>query len=443
MEKMKIKKRFLDKGILAVFAVFLLLFALAPSVSALVYIDIDSPGFRKFPLAIADFHQLEGGNELGNLSRWFPGEMARYLEMTNYFQIKDRRSFLESASGREPFKTDFRDWTTIGADYLVKGVFIIRGIELLAEIRVFDTVKATEIFRRTYNTPVDNRQSLVRKMAGDTLYVLTGAQPLFDSRIFFTRQTSLGAEIFSIKFDGSDLTKLTGENALVFLPQLSPNGRYLSYTSYRSGMPAVYLKDLQDKTTRRIAAYNGLNLAGPWSPDGRKMLLTLGKDGNEEIYTIDIPSGLLTQLTKNFAIDISPTWSPDGKKIAFVSSRSGTPQIYVMNADGSGVTRLSYEGNYNTSPAWSPKGDRIAYESRTNRGFQVFTVALQGENPRQITLPENGIHEKPAWSPDGRYLAVVEKKGKQHRILVIDLIGSGVRPIYEVNSKCGSLSWVF
>ena len=430
------------KRIFSVFTIFLLIFTFPSFAFALVYIDIDSPGFRKFPLAIADFRQLEGGNELGNLSRWFPDEVARYLEMTNYFQIKDRRSFLESPGGREPFRTDFRDWTTIGADYLVKGAFIVRGADLLTEVRVFNTVKAAEIFRRTYNTPGDNRQSLARKIAGDVLHALTGAQPLFDSRIFFTRRTSHGAEVFSIKFDGSGLTKLTTENALVISPHISPNGRYLSYTSYRSGVAAVYIKDLQDRTTRRVASYNGLNLAGPWSPDGRKMLLTLSRDGNEEIYAMDIPSGSLTRLTKNFAIDISPAWSPDGGKISFVSNRSGAPQIYVMNANGGAATRLSYDGNYNTSPAWSPKGNQIAYESRTSRGFQVFTATLQGDNIRQVTSPDHGVHESPVWSPDGRYLAVAAKKGKRYQILVVDLIGSGIRSVYEADSKCSGLSWV-
>jgi len=438
----KIKIHFLHKGIFSGIAAFLLLFCLASPAFALVYIDIDSPGFRKFPLAIADFHQLEGAREIGGLSRWFPDEMGRYLDMTNYFQIKDRRSFLESPGGREPFRTDFRDWTTIGVDYLVKGVFTVRGAELLAEIRVYDTVRATEVFRRTYDTPADNRQGLVRRMAGDVLQALTGAQPLFDSRLFFTRQTSQGAEVFSINFDGSGLTKWTAENALVRSPHLSPNGRYLSYTSYRTGTAAVYIKDLQDNTTRRVASFDGLNLAGPWSPDGRKMLLTLSRDGNEEIYTMDIPSGHLTRLTRNFAIDISPAWSPDGKKISFVSNRTGAPHIYVMNADGSGATRLSYDGSYNTSPVWSPKGDQIAYESRTSRGFQVFTASLQGGGVKQVTSPDNGIHERPAWSPDGRYLAVVAKTGKRHRILVVDLVGSGVRTVYETNSKCGGLSWV-
>jgi TolB protein len=437
----RIKTNFSKKRTLVIFTVFLLLFVFKAPVFAMVYIDIDSPGFRKFPLAIADFYRLEGRNEFGNLSRWFPDEIARYLEMTNYFQIKDRRTFLESSGGGEPFKFDFRDWTTIGADYLVKGVFAAHETGLQAEIRVFDTIKAAEVFRRTYDASWNNRQGLVRKIAGDVLHALTGAQPLFDTRIFFTRRTSQGAEIFSVRFDGSDLTKLTAENALVLSPQLSPNGRYLSYTSYRSGMPAVYIKDLQDRTTRRVAAHSGLNLAGPWSPDGRRMLLTLSKDGNEEIYTMDIPSGYLTRLTRNFAIDISPAWSPDGRKISFVSNRSGAPQIYVMNADGSGVARVSYDGNYNTSPVWSPKGNQLAYESRTSQGFQVFTITPQGENARQETSPGNGIHEKPAWSPDGRYLAVAAKKGRQCRILVVDLIGSGTRSVYEGDSKCGGLSW--
>jgi TolB protein len=421
----------------------LLSWAFLPVATARVYIDIDSPGFQKFPLAIADFRQLGGEKTPANLSFWFPDEIARYLEMTDYFQIKDRRAFLEPAviSATEPFKVVFPDWTTIGVDYLVKGAFTPRGAVLTGEIRIYDTIKAQEVFRKTYTGNFDGKSVLARNMAGDILSALTGTAGLFDTKIGFTQKTSQGAEIFSVSFDGSSPVKLTSESALVVSPHWSPDGRYLSYTSYRSGTQAVYIKDLKQKITRRVTPYPGMNLAGPWSPDGRKMLLTLSKDGNEEIYTLEIATGTLTRITRHFAIDVSPAWSPDGKRIVFVSNRSGSPQIYIMNEDGTATVRISDEGNYNTSPAWSPRGDRIAYESRTGGGFQIFTVNLQGEDRQAMTSPEKGTHEKPAWSPDGRYLAVISRQGGRHRIVVIGGNSSLERKIYETERKCNGLTW--
>lgn len=431
----------------AVFSIILSVFltwTFIPGAVAQVYIDIDSPGFQKFPLAISDFRQLGGEKSLTNLSAWFPDEIARYLEMTDYFLIKDRRAFLEPAgiTATEPFKIEFPDWTTIGVDYLVKGVFTLRGAVLTGEIRIYDTIKATEVFRKTYAGHFDGRLALAKTMAGDILSELTGTKGLFDSRLAFTQRTTQGAEVFSVPFEGLPPVKLTTENALVVSPQWSPDGRYLSYTSYRSGTQAVYIKDLKQKMTRRVTPYSGLNLAGPWSPDGRKMLLTLSKDGNEEIYTLEIATGVLNRLTRHFAIDVSPSWSPDGKRIAFVSNRSGSPQIYVMNEDGSAAVRISDEGNYNTSPAWSPRGDRIAYESRTGGAFQVFTVNPQGEDRQAMTSPGKGAHEKPAWSPDGRYLAVISRQGGRHRIVVISLNGLRERKIYETERKCNGLTWL-
>ncbi len=420
-----------------------LVFVAVPGVRARVYIDIDSPGFRKFPLAIADFRQVGGDGDPGSLALWFPREAARYLEMTDYFQIKDRRAFLEPSGWHptDPFQVQFPDWTAIGVDYLVKGIFTQRATVLTTEIRIYDTIRMKEVFRKTYTGINDDKSLLARKMAGDILTALTGATPLFDTKIAFTRKKGNTAEIHTIPFDGSFVARLTSEYALVVSPHWSPDGRYLSYTSYRSGIQEVYIKDLKRKITRKVTPYAGMNLAGPWSPDGRKMLLTLSKDGNEEIYSLEIATGALKRLTMHFGIDVSPTWSPDGRRIAFVSNRSGGPQIYVMDAEGGVARRITYEGGYNTSPAWSPRGDRIAFEGRTAGGFQIFTITPEGEDLRVVTSAAGGSYEKPVWSPDGRYLAAVARQGGRYRISVISLNSKAERVIHETAQKCHGLSW--
>src|SRR5215218_9859215 len=88
-----------------------------------------------------------------------------------------------------------------------------------------------------------------------------------------------------------------------------------------------------------------------WSPDGDKIAFVSFRDGsnNMEIYVMNADDGSdVTRLTDNDANNLSPSWSPNGERIAFSSNGDITEEndpnydIYVMNADdGSGQTRLT------------------------------------------------------------------------------------------------------
>ncbi len=91
------------------------------------------------------------------------------------------------------------------------------------------------------------------------------------------------------------------------------------------------------------------------SPDGRFVAFTSKRDGNKELYVANVEDGELKRLTHNHAEDKEPTWSPDAKKIAFVSDRDGYNHIWIMNADGTGQHQLT-SGEYHCSnPCWSPR----------------------------------------------------------------------------------------
>ncbi|MDD5170542.1 MAG: hypothetical protein PHN75_17125, partial [Syntrophales bacterium] len=325
-----------------------------------VYIDINSPAYQLFPVAVVDFQRLGGDPVREDLSASFSDTLGRYLEMTGYVRLIPRKAFLEDQKqfsyGRG--KVSFADWTVVGAEYLVKGGFSQTSRNLSAEFRLFDVVKGELLLEKRYTGRVENKTDLVRRMARDIILTLTGDGSVFDTKIAFVMKRGSLSDIYTINFDGSDLTKVTNYKSVTLSPRWSPDGQAIGYTSYQNGNPDVYLRRLKDYGTRKISAFRGLNLLGGWSPDGRKLLLTLSKDGNEEIYQMDLGSGQLKRLTHEFSIDVSPVWSPDGRRIAFVSNRSGSPQIFVMDNDGAQVKRLTFEGNYNTSPAWSPIGNR-------------------------------------------------------------------------------------
>jgi len=433
-------KRFIK--IIALMMIVLSVLYLPHSASGKVYIDIDSPAFQKFPIAIVDFNKISQQNHQTDLSSWFSDTLAKYLEMTGFFNTISKKAFLEDQkqAGLTVGSINFADWAVIGAEYLVKGAFQSNGKDVTAEFYLFDVMKGELITAKQYSGKIEDKIEMVRKFAGEILLALTGDEGVFGTKIAFVLKKGQNSEICTINFDGTEFLRVTNLQSLTLSPRWSPDGKSISFTSYRNGNPDLYIRSMNSGRVEKISNFDGINLAGSWSKDGRKLLLTLSKDGNEEIYAMDLSSRNLERLTNNFAIDVSPAWSPDNKRIAFVSNRSGSPQIFTMGADGDDVKRLTYEGNYNTSPAWSPRGNRIAYEGRVNGRFQIFAINDDGSNAMQLTS-DNSDHESPSWSPDGRYLVFSTRGGGKHRICVMNANGLNVRVLYENVSGTMSPSW--
>ncbi len=418
-----------------------LIFSAGPA-AAKVYIDIDSPMIHKFPIAVADFHNLGGAPVRGeDYSARFSGELDRVLQITGYFNILDKKAFLEDprSSGITADKIRFMDWTAIGAESLVKGGYSNSGANMKSQFRLFDCVSGKLLLGKEYNGRSQDWKEMVYKFAGEVVLAMTGEAGIFDTKIAFSGRKGKATEIYMINFDGSGFEKITRANSLTIRPQWGSNGREICYTSYKDANPDLYGMSLTNRKERRISRYIGLNLAGPWSPDGRYMLLTLSKDGNPEIYRMDTRTSTLKRLTFDMGSDVSPCWSPDGSQIAFVSDRGGSPQIYMMNSDGGNVKRLSYEGNYNTSPSWSPKSRKIAYESRRGGSFQIFTMNENGSKVMQVTA--NGWNESPCWSPDGRYLVFSGKSRGKARLYVVNANGSNLRVLHEGLDGYSYTSW--
>jgi len=420
--------------------VLLVLFSSCPAFGK-VYIDIDSPTFQKFPIAVTEFKPLKPVAVQGELPVWFADTLSRDLTITGYFNVLDRRASLEDPkAGITAEATRFEDWTVIGAEYLIKGGFQTDQGELITEFRLFDVVRGELVVGKRYAGKPEDRSRMGTQFVSEVLLALTGEAGLFDTKIAFVRKGETPADIYTINFNGTDLRRITNEKALTLSPRWSPDGRYLAFTSYRDGNPDIYLHDLIKGATRKLVFYRGLNLPGSWSRDSTRLLVTLSRDGNQEIYDMNVGSLLLQRLTRDFAIDVSPVRSPDERRVAFVSNRSGSPQIYIMDADGGNVRRLTYEGNYNTSPAWSPKGNRIAYEGSVQGRFQIFTIDPEGGDPQQVTF-EWGDHESPSWSPDGRYLAYSVRGFGRNRIVIMNVGGQNPRVLYEGTDPCQTPVW--
>ena len=409
------------------FVIFLLILSVAAP--AKVYMDILSPAFQKFPIALPDFSPLDGREGENPLFREIPGLLSNALELTGFFRTVDRNAYLESPETPEE-DVRFADWRVIGAEFLVKGKLEAPGETLTIECRLYDVVEGKMLAGKRYTGKKGDEKAMVYRFADEILSALTGSRGVFDTEIAFSGKKNRLSDIYTIQFDGSNLRKRTDHKAITLLPRWSADGSKIAYTAYPRGNPDLYVLNLATGKTTRLFHDRGLNLTGGWSPDGGRMLIVSRRDGNEEIYVHELETGTSRRLTRDPAIDVSPCWSPDGKRIAFVSNRSGSPQIFVMDGDGGAVRRLTFNGSYNTSPSWSPTGSRIAYEGRAGGQFQIFTIDENGGNTIQLTYEDEGA-ESPAWSPDGRFIAFQGKRNGTSRISVINANGLNSRVLYE------------
>jgi TolB protein len=414
------------------------------SVTAKIYVDIDSPTFQQIPIAICDFgNQITSATKSANFGITVADDVKKDLSLTGMFNILNKKSFLENNPPGNAATTEnirFSDWAAIGADYLLRGNITQNNKEIIVESRLFDVTRGEILFNKKYRSDINKLKAISRAIASDILLTLTNDEGDFSTKIAFVSKKGSKSDIYTINYDGSDLKNITNHQSIMIAPRWSPDGTFLAFTSFRDRRPEVYIRNLKNGTEKKVASFEGLNLCGSFSLDGKKLLLTLSKDNNEEIYSLDLDTIKLRRLTNNYAIDVSPSWSPDGKRIAFVSNRSGSPQVYTMDADGNNVKRITYNGNYNTSPSWSPHGDRIAYEGLTNDKYQIFSVDGDGNNPMQLTS-NNANNESPSWSPSGRQIVYVSQKNSKSKICIMNSNGLNPRVLNENSNKSVMPAW--
>ncbi|TFH38076.1 MAG: hypothetical protein E4G99_00600, partial [Anaerolineales bacterium] len=204
------------------------------------------------------------------------------------------------------------------------------------------------------------------------------------------------AEIFTIKFDGSGLTRLTSNQTQDIDPAWSPDGTQIAYVAYDSGSESVNLMHVDGSGSHSLV--DGRTPA--WSPDGTLLAFARYKDG---IYTIEVGNGKTTRLSdsSSHGDDWYPEWSPDRSMILFGSNRHQpgdalTESVYMMRADGSSSGRLSEV--WGAPPyCWSPDGRWIVYTQGFFNHAELYIMDNQGLNVRPLMEDNLGMH--PLWRP--------------------------------------------
>ncbi|PBC10812.1 Tol-Pal system beta propeller repeat protein TolB [Mesorhizobium sp. WSM3859] len=398
---------------------------------ATLELNVNKGNVEPMPIAIPDFQ--------GGLGPQISEIVTADLKRSGLFAPIDKAAFVEKIANPDA-QPRFDDWKVINAQALVTGsVSKEADGRIRAQYRLWDIFGNQQMAGEQFFAN-DANQRRVAHIIADAIYEkITGEKGYFDTRVVFVDES--GAKnarkkrLAIMDQDGANVRYLSDGRAIVLTPRFSPNRQEITYMSYESGQPKVYLLQIETGQRELVGNFPGMTFAPRFSPDGQKVIMSLLRDdGNSNIFAMDLRSRSTTRLTDSTAIDTSPSYSPDGSQVVFTSDRgggSGRSQIYVMGGDGSNPHRISFGDGVYSTPVWSPRGDLIAFTKQSGGEFQIGVMKTDGSGER--ILSSGFQQEGPTWAPNGRVLMFFRDSGGGPKLVSVDLTGRNEQPIPTAN----------
>src|SRR5690606_5735593 len=271
---------------------------------ALVEIDINKGVVEPLPIAITDFLSADAtGAEIS-------GIVSADLRRSGLFAPIDKSAFIEKISNPD-VAPRFEDWKVINAQALVTGrVSKEADGRIRAEYRLWDTYAGQQLSGEQFFAN-DNNKRRIAHIIADAIYErLTGEKGYFDTRVVFIDESgaknSRQKRLAIMDQDGANVRYLSNGKSIVLTPRFSPNRQEITYMSYESGQPRVYLLQIETGQRELVGNFPGMTFAPRFSPDGQKVIMSLLRDdGNSNIFAMDLRSRSTTRLTNSSAIDTS------------------------------------------------------------------------------------------------------------------------------------------
>jgi len=294
------------------------------------------------------------------------------------------------------------------------------------------------------------------------LLVLTGSaadsdrKTQLDRLAYLTFQSS-NWDIYLFSQPGKAPKRLTDYAGLDYDPVVSPDGRWLVFTSERRGNPDLYALDLQrGGPPHLLIDSERMEDQAAFSPDGKFLFFVSTYSGNADIYRLPFrPDKTVSMkdaknLTHSPSADLRPSISPDGRIMAFSSdrdlpifapisiSRLRSGDIWTVNLSDGALNRLTHVSGtgWNGSPKWSADGKQIVYYSwqlpprqdgpPASQPSPIMVMDADGSNQRTVTSRETaGL--SPEFLPSGRILYARRNKQDREEIVTVNPDGSGER----------------
>jgi Tol biopolymer transport system component len=222
--------------------------------------------------------------------------------------------------------------------------------------------------------------------------------------------TGSNLDISAINTDGTGRTQLTVNAADNYHPAVSPDGRYIVFSSSRTGTFNLWRMAATDGSNPKQLTNGGSDFSPSITPDGR-FIIYEHQSGGSTLWKVPIDGGEPVQLTSKYSA--VPTVSPDGR---FIACR------YYVASDLKGIAVLPIEGGKPIKQLpiaiidwqrvrWTADGNALTYVDARGNDYNLWSLPLNGGPARQLTNFKGELIFSYDSSPD--FTQLVSERGTE------------------------------
>lgn len=163
-------------------------------------------------------------------------------------------------------------------------------------------------------------------------------------------------------------------------PSLSPDGK-TAYFAYDGDLWKV---DSNGGNASRITALDGEEINPRISPDGKWLAFSSNQYGNYDVYVMPTEGGTIKQLTFHTGKDEMESWGWDSKTIYFTSSRNNNFGSFKTTIEGKTPQKLFNNYFNNTNGLVETPAGEYLFTSSSESANQVHRKRYKGENNPDI-----------------------------------------------------------
>lgn len=215
------------------------------------------------------------------------------------------------------------------------------------------------------------------------------------------------------------------------------NGKYVwpIYKTYD-----IYIANGDGSNPKILIGGDGYDAEATVSPDGKYIVFTSTRSGDLELWRYEISTGKLKQLTNTLGYDGGAFFSKDSKYIVWRASRPKGKEaetykkllaegyvepkelnIFISDIDGKNVRQVTNLPGANWAPFFHPEGKKILFSSNHHslkdggRRFDIFMINIDGTHLEQIT--NSGTFDSfPMFSFDGEKIVFCSNRNKERKL---------------------------
>ena len=307
--------------------------------------------------------------------------------------------------------------------------------------------------------------------------------------VMTTEKSEFLTQVWTASASGGDTYQMTFGEKSSTNPDWSPDGRWIAFTSSRSGKNNLYLMRSTGGEAEMITDVKSGVVGFAWSPDSKRVALTMadppttdeeknnkGKDDSRwidenvkmnHLYVISIEKDGAKdgagkreprQLTKGaFTVgsglggDGAFDWSPDGKSIVFTHTKTlkaddwTSANVSVVDVASGEIKAIAATAAAESQPIYSPDGKWIALtvsDAPPTWAFQnrINILSAGGGAPKPLGPTFDEQPNLIGWAADGKRIYFTETRGTTTAISAINVETGAVTDIENGRAVYGAIN---